>query len=105
MRYHFCLFSALQNIPFVAVKRSDKVADLCSDLEWPWGVEIDDVQVDELLDKFAMLKSDHGSQPAKLSQRSYAVRERALQNLSGLNEILIETPKVRSSSSSTTVRL
>jgi polysaccharide pyruvyl transferase WcaK-like protein len=34
MRYHFCLFSAIQGVPFVAIKRSDKVADLCWDLDW-----------------------------------------------------------------------
>ena len=33
MRYHFCLFSALQDVPFVALQRSDKVADLCWDLD------------------------------------------------------------------------
>ena len=32
IRYHFCLFSALQGVPFIALKRSDKVADLCWDI-------------------------------------------------------------------------
>ena len=35
MRYHFCLFSALQGVPFIAIERSDKVSDLCWDIDWP----------------------------------------------------------------------
>ncbi len=40
-RYHFCIFSALQGIPFLAVKRSDKVSDLCRDLGWDGSVNPD----------------------------------------------------------------
>jgi polysaccharide pyruvyl transferase WcaK-like protein len=35
MRYHFCMFSALQQVPFIAIERSTKLSDLCSDLDWP----------------------------------------------------------------------
>jgi polysaccharide pyruvyl transferase WcaK-like protein len=35
MRYHFCVFSALQQVPFIAIERSTKLSDLCSDLDWP----------------------------------------------------------------------
>ena len=34
MRYHVCLFSATQGIPFVAIERADKLSDLCMDLGW-----------------------------------------------------------------------
>ncbi len=34
MRYHFCTFSALQGVPFIAIERSTKVSDLCWDLDW-----------------------------------------------------------------------
>jgi polysaccharide pyruvyl transferase WcaK-like protein len=37
-RYHVCLFSALQSVPFVALQRSDKVSDLCTDMHWPHGI-------------------------------------------------------------------
>jgi polysaccharide pyruvyl transferase WcaK-like protein len=39
MRYHFCLFSALQRTPFIAIQRSDKVADLCWDIGWQAAVQ------------------------------------------------------------------
>jgi polysaccharide pyruvyl transferase WcaK-like protein len=41
IRLHFCLFSALQRVPFLALQRSDKVADLCWDMGWPHGVGLD----------------------------------------------------------------
>src|SRR6185503_2223798 len=40
-RYHFCLFSALQGTPFLALKRSDKVSDLCADLGWEYGAAVE----------------------------------------------------------------
>jgi polysaccharide pyruvyl transferase WcaK-like protein len=45
MRYHFCLFSALQGVPFVALQRSDKVADLSWDLDWSFGTDLDGLSV------------------------------------------------------------
>jgi polysaccharide pyruvyl transferase WcaK-like protein len=42
-RYHFCLFSALQGTPFLAISRSDKVTDFCSDMDWK--AEIDPAHV------------------------------------------------------------
>jgi polysaccharide pyruvyl transferase WcaK-like protein len=39
-RYHVCLFSALQQVPFIALQRSDKVRDLCTDIEWPHGLTL-----------------------------------------------------------------
>ena len=43
MRYHFCVFAAIQGVPFVAIKRSDKVDDLCRDLAWRHGVGLDEI--------------------------------------------------------------
>ena len=56
MRYHVCLFSALQGVPFIAVQRSDKVRDLCSDIGWPYGVTLDNVDVGVLLDQAAEIE-------------------------------------------------
>ena len=53
MRYHVCLFSAVQGVPFIAVQRSDKVRDLCSDIGWQYGVTLDTVDVAVLLDQAA----------------------------------------------------
>jgi hypothetical protein len=49
MRYHVCLFSVVQHVPFVAIQRSDKVRDLCADIQWPFGVTLDQVAVPTLL--------------------------------------------------------
>jgi polysaccharide pyruvyl transferase WcaK-like protein len=58
MRYHFCLFAALERVPFVALKRSDKVADLCSDLQSPHGVLMSPLETDRLLSAFASIDAD-----------------------------------------------
>jgi 2-oxo-4-hydroxy-4-carboxy-5-ureidoimidazoline decarboxylase len=47
MRYHFCLFAAIQGVPFLAIKRSDKVADLCEDLRWKHGAGLDQLTAEE----------------------------------------------------------
>lgn len=49
MRYHFCIFSALQHIPFIAILRSDKVSDLCWDLEWQAKVVPPTFTADEIV--------------------------------------------------------
>jgi polysaccharide pyruvyl transferase WcaK-like protein len=49
-RYHFCLFSALQSVPFIAVTRSDKVADLCWDMNWPYSAALGDLSISNLFD-------------------------------------------------------
>jgi polysaccharide pyruvyl transferase WcaK-like protein len=38
-RYHFCLFSVLQSVPFVAISRSDKVTDFCQDIDWKADID------------------------------------------------------------------
>ena len=43
MRYHFCVFAAIQGVPFLAIKRSDKVEDLCRDLSWRHGAGLDEI--------------------------------------------------------------
>jgi polysaccharide pyruvyl transferase WcaK-like protein len=50
-RYHFCLFSALQGVPFLAIERSDKVGDLVADLDWSFGLSLQELQVPNLLAK------------------------------------------------------
>ena len=43
MRYHFCVFAAIQGVPFLAIKRSDKVEDLCRDLNWRHGAGLHEI--------------------------------------------------------------
>jgi polysaccharide pyruvyl transferase WcaK-like protein len=90
-RYHFCLFSALQNVPFFAIKRSDKVADLCEDLDWPFGAMPGSIDVEELGNQVEKLLdvscSAHG-----LSDRVRSMRERAWLNRSALDALLPNIP-------------
>jgi polysaccharide pyruvyl transferase WcaK-like protein len=87
MRYHFCLFSALQTVPFLALKRSDKVADLCSDLEWPYGTGMNELTVAGLTELFDHMASHHASAPGRLSERTLKLRRRAYENTIAIDEL------------------
>lgn len=79
-RYHFCLFSALQGVPFVALKRSDKVEDLCSDLQWPFGLSLAEADVPNLLAMFSEMHQRAPSLAAFLKDRVQVMKQRALRN-------------------------
>jgi polysaccharide pyruvyl transferase WcaK-like protein len=94
MRYHFCLFSALQGIPFIALKRSDKVADLCSDLAWTYGAQLKgDLLADRLIEAFGEIELQRVSLADELSVSVAALRERALGNLAALDSRYIREPR------------
>jgi polysaccharide pyruvyl transferase WcaK-like protein len=79
-RYHFCLFSALQGVPFLAIKRSDKVADLCEDLGWTFGAMPGSIDVDTLSQQATTLLKEASTHVHDLSGRVAAMRERAWLN-------------------------
>jgi polysaccharide pyruvyl transferase WcaK-like protein len=87
MRYHFCLFSAVQGIPFIALQRSDKVADLCRDLSWPHGVSLDDLSAPRLVSIYADLEYRRPQHVATLAERVVKMRDRALQNRIALDRL------------------
>ena len=87
-RYHFCLFSALQGVPFIALQRSDKVNDLCCDLQWPYGTPIDVATPEALLDLYADVERERGGSLALLRQGSARMRQRALRNHDALDVLL-----------------
>ena len=58
IRYHFCLFSVLQGVPFIALQRSDKVEDLCWDMNWPYGVSLKNLNVSVLLDMMSEIEQN-----------------------------------------------
>lgn len=87
MRYHFCLFSALQGVPFVALKRSDKVADLCWDLQWPFGSLLKDLGAEGLLDSYEALESQRAKAVRELALRMPILRERASRNTVALEAL------------------
>jgi len=80
MRYHFCVFSALQGIPFIALKRSDKVEDLCWDLGWPHGLSLNCVDPAELAAIFSDIEQKQPSYMTALHTRVQRMRDRAFQN-------------------------
>ena len=80
MRYHFCLFSALEGVPFVALQRSGKVVDLCSDLQWPYGVELNGITVADLVTQFEMLEAQRAGAIRHLGQRTASLTQEAGRN-------------------------
>jgi polysaccharide pyruvyl transferase WcaK-like protein len=56
-RYHVCLAATLQSVPFLAVFRSDKVRDICGDMDWPYGVELSDMRAELLVERLNTLLS------------------------------------------------
>jgi polysaccharide pyruvyl transferase WcaK-like protein len=87
MRYHFCVFAALQGVPFVAIKRSDKVDDLCTDLSWGFGVGLDEIESSRLDVFAAQLLEDPGGAAATLGERVTLMRARVWQNNAALDAL------------------
>jgi polysaccharide pyruvyl transferase WcaK-like protein len=86
-RYHFCLFAALQKVPFVALKRSDKVSDLCWDLDWPYGVFLNDLCVESMLDMFSDIEQKRAAIATCLQKNAQAMRQRSLKNRAALDAL------------------
>jgi len=84
-RYHFCLFSALQNVPFLAIRRSDKVADLCDDLQWSSSVSPEEVDPHTHARLAGALLSGSDSKICGLSEHVGVMKGRALQNVAALD--------------------
>jgi len=86
-RYHFCLFSALQNVPFVAVMRSGKVSDLCDDLGWRYGVGLQEISSDLLYVSFTEMDRQRADLTQHLRAAKLKMRERSSGNLIALNAL------------------
>jgi polysaccharide pyruvyl transferase WcaK-like protein len=87
MRYHVCLFSALQRVPFIAIERADKVADLCWDLQWTARVKPPTFTAEELLEHARRLLNDKEAIADQLSQRMNTMKTRSLRNMATLHAI------------------
>lgn len=83
-RYHFCLFSALQGVPFLAITRSDKVADLCNDLRWDHCVAPEKSDPPTLAKHARKLLADPAEAIAPLKERVAAMKVRAEKNFAAL---------------------
>jgi polysaccharide pyruvyl transferase WcaK-like protein len=94
MRYHFCVFAALQGVPFVALERSDKVADLRWDMDWPYGLPLEGLSGGALLGMVDEILADGGQAAAQsLAARVRSMRERALTNASALEALANGAPR------------
>jgi polysaccharide pyruvyl transferase WcaK-like protein len=87
-RYHFCLFAARQGVPFLAIKRSDKVSDLCEDLDWPFGAFPGAVDSDQLASQADRLLDDPSRDLRKLSEHVATMTERARRNHAAIAAML-----------------
>jgi polysaccharide pyruvyl transferase WcaK-like protein len=87
MRYHFCLFSALQGIPFVAIKRAGKVDDLCWQLDWPHMVSLDDVTPACVTRVFSEMRAGEKQLGALLEAGVGQMREKAKLNSAALDAV------------------
>jgi len=88
-RYHFCLFSALQGIPFLAITRSDKVADLCADLDWVHCLAPEDADAAGLVRHAGALLNDPAEAMGRLAERVAAMKTRAAKNASALEALFV----------------
>jgi polysaccharide pyruvyl transferase WcaK-like protein len=91
MRYHFCLFSALQGVPFFALQRSDKVADLCFDLDWAFGVGLRNLQVASAIALFDVFEQLRSAAIDRLNTQLAVLRNRAYTNLISFESLLTST--------------
>jgi polysaccharide pyruvyl transferase WcaK-like protein len=90
MRYHFCLFSALQRVPFIALKRSDKVDDLCWDLNWQFNVSLSDLNPTMLLEMVTTIKENEEPLDAFLTQQVCNMAARSAKNRAALDALTSE---------------
>jgi polysaccharide pyruvyl transferase WcaK-like protein len=87
IRYHFCLFSILQGVPFIALQRSDKVADLCWDMNWPYGISLKNLNGSVLLDMISDIDQKKPSLLKSLRPQIEFMRERAGRNSLALDAL------------------
>ena len=87
MRYHFCMFSAKQGVPFIAIRRSDKVSDLCWDIDWPASVVPPAFSAAEIVEHGIRLIRNSAAADAQLKAATQNMKERALHNIAALNAL------------------
>jgi len=86
-RYHVCLFSALQRVPFIALQRSDKVLDLCLDIDWPHGLPLGSIRADALLDCAAAIDRHYAELQTHLQDAGVRQTRASLRNHASLDAL------------------
>jgi polysaccharide pyruvyl transferase WcaK-like protein len=84
-RYHFCVFSALQGVPFLALNRSNKVEDLCLDLEATPALSLAETGVEDLCRQLTAVHAGRERMRSTLTRRVGELRDRARANLTTLD--------------------
>jgi polysaccharide pyruvyl transferase WcaK-like protein len=87
-RYHFCLFSALQSVPFIALKRSGKVDDLCCDMNWTYASPVKDLNPSELVNMFSDIVGKRELMSGELKRLIPLMREKAIENNAALKTLM-----------------
>jgi len=75
-------------VPFVAVKRSDKVDDLCWDLNWPYSSSLAEICDSSLLSKVSVMDQKRARISQNLSAGVTVMREQAAMNSIMLDRLL-----------------
>jgi polysaccharide pyruvyl transferase WcaK-like protein len=88
MRYHFCLFSALQAVPFIALKRSDKVDDFCWDLDWPYATSLTTLDPQVLMEMALEIEKRRTGIVDILHRQVWWMRMRSVRNRAALSALL-----------------
>jgi polysaccharide pyruvyl transferase WcaK-like protein len=86
-RYHVCLFSALQQVPFVALQRSDKVRDLCTDIEWPHGLTLGNIRSAALHEHAERIEREPAAARAHLLKMAEDRRQDSQKNQAALDAL------------------
>lgn len=95
-RYHFCLFSALQGVPFLALTRSDKVSDLCADLSWRHALTPEEIEPTAVTMATGELLANREMLSTSFQTPIQAMKERAWKNLAALK--FLSKQRIRRSS-------
>jgi polysaccharide pyruvyl transferase WcaK-like protein len=87
-RYHFCVFSALQGVSFLGIRRSDKVSDLCRDLGWKAALDPDTATSGDISAAGDRLLGDPSAELKELAEKIAVMRLRAEDNRTALDALL-----------------
>ncbi len=93
-RYHFCMFSVLQNVPFLAISRSDKVVDFCAGINWPAQIDPRDVSCSRIVAGVERQLSGVPEDMARLPAEIAAMRAKAADNQIVLHKLMSASAQV-----------
>lgn len=80
MRLHFCSFSAQQAIPFIAIKRQEKLEDFCWDISWKYSTCPENFDVEAVAEMVQEIGSRRNALSEVLKQSREKMRKRAFLN-------------------------